>query len=53
VSAVADKSAHNTLGQRRQEDDELIRNIEALVEKGDKAKAEDIPSYLKRTVTAL
>lgn len=50
-----DKSAHNTFGQRRQEENELIRNVEALVEKGDRAKAnaEDISPYLKRTVTAL
>ena len=55
MSALTDKSAHNTLSQRRQEEDELIRNIEALVEKNDKAKAnaEDIASYLKRAVTAL
>ena len=54
MSALTDKSVHNTLRQRRQEEGELIRNIEALVEKGDKARANagDIPSYLKRTATA-
>jgi hypothetical protein len=47
-------ATHNNLDQRRREEDELIQNIEALVEKADKAKAnaEDIPSYLKSRVTA-
>jgi hypothetical protein len=47
-------ATHKNLDQRRREEDELIQNIEALVEKADKAKAnaEDIPSYLKSTVTA-